>query len=45
MALNGFEIIDPEEHLYPAMIALGSDENAKENLALLFERLSIPWVD
>lgn len=45
LALDGFEIIDPEEHLYPAMIALGSDENAKGNLARLFERLSIPWVD
>lgn len=45
LALNGFEVIDPEERLYPAMIELGVTENAKGSLARLFEQLSIPWVD
>lgn len=45
LALNGFEVVDEEGLLYPAMIGLSDKTWNKPTLAVLLERLSIPWKD
>jgi len=45
LALNGFEVVDAEGLLYPAMIGLSDRTWNKSTLALLLKRLSSPWDD
>jgi death-on-curing protein len=45
LGLNGWEIDDPDELLYDAMIGMSARTFTKERMASLFERLARPYED
>jgi death-on-curing protein len=45
LRINGFKVVDPEETLYAAMIAIAERRLDKAGLAALLERLSRPVGD
>jgi death on curing protein len=45
LGLNGWDIEDPRERLYDAMIGLSAGKVSKSDLSKIFEALAIPYVD
>ena len=45
LGLNDWDVDDPQERLYDAMIGIAEGRVTKTNLAQLLEELAKPWVD
>ena len=45
LGLNGWDVDDPDEQLYDAMIGISAGSLSKSDLAKVFEELAIPYVD